>query len=221
MDILSQIRIGGITYILLLVAITMREYGRALFGHLCGDPLPSQQGRVTINPAAHMDTMGTVVLPLLTIALSVGANLPIVFGWGKPVELALSDPKTRVRTDVVVAVGGNLMNLAVAFVSALAITVLAFFKLEDFIWVAYYSVVINCTLFVLNMLPIPPLDGGRLLKYATNMASSTYYKLSSYGFFIVMAVIFIPATGRILSAVIGFLSGIFLFVANALYSLIS
>ncbi|MBP3358588.1 MAG: site-2 protease family protein, partial [Opitutales bacterium] len=92
MDLLSQIREGGILYILLLIAITMHEYGHALFADKLGDKLPRAEGRVTINPMAHIDTMGTVILPILTIALSMGSGFPMVFGWGKPVNVMLADP---------------------------------------------------------------------------------------------------------------------------------
>src|SRR5574344_2489783 len=114
MDILSQIRVGGISYLMLLIAITMHEYGHALFADKCGDSLPRLQGRVTINPLAHIDMLGTVILPILTIALSVGSNFPLVFGWGKPVEVSLSNPKTRTRVDLISTAGGGIMNLVVA-----------------------------------------------------------------------------------------------------------
>ena len=69
-DLLSQIRYGGIMYILLVIAITMHEYGHALAADKLGDPLPRLHGRVSINPLVHMDMLGTVILPLITIAMS-------------------------------------------------------------------------------------------------------------------------------------------------------
>ncbi|MFR6033423.1 MAG: site-2 protease family protein [Bacilli bacterium] len=73
-DLLSQIRYGGIMYILLVIAITMHEYGHALAADKLGDPLPRLHGRVSINPLVHMDMLGTVILPLITIAMSVGMS---------------------------------------------------------------------------------------------------------------------------------------------------
>lgn len=79
-DLLTQIREGGILYVLLLIAVTMHEFGHAFFADKLGDPLPRLQDRVTVNPLAHMDAMGTVVLPIITIALSIGTGFPMVFG---------------------------------------------------------------------------------------------------------------------------------------------
>ena len=119
LDTLSQIREGGILYILLLIAITMHEFGHAYLADKFGDRLPRLQGRVSLNPLVHIDTMGSVVLPILTITLSMGAGLPLVFGWGKPVELMLDNPKTRTKVDLLSTAGGVAMNLVVAFISAL------------------------------------------------------------------------------------------------------
>ena len=104
-ELISQIREGGILYILLLIAITMHEFGHAWFADKLGDPLPRLQGRVTVNPLAHIDPFGTVILPLLTIAVSIGANFPIVFGWGKPVQVALNDAKNRDKIDLFSTLG--------------------------------------------------------------------------------------------------------------------
>ena len=169
-DLLGQIREGGILYVLLLIAITMHEYGHAFFADKLGDPLPRLQGRVSINPAAHMDALGTVVLPIITIALSIGSGFPLVFGWGKPVQVALDNPKTRKKIDILSTAGGVSANLFVALVSAVLVAAFFIAGLKDFQEVAVQSVYINCVLFVINMLPIPPLDGSRFLKYAVNMS---------------------------------------------------
>lgn len=119
MDLLSEIREGGILYILLVIAITMHEFGHAYVADKLGDRLPRAEGRVTLNPLAHMDMMGTVILPILTIGLSLKTGFPMVFGWGKPVRVLLDNPKTRRKVDILSTLGGVSMNLAVALVSVL------------------------------------------------------------------------------------------------------
>ena len=113
MDLLSEIREGGILYILLVIAITMHEFGHAYVADKLGDRLPRAEGRVTLNPLAHMDMMGTVILPILTIGLSLKTGFPMVFGWGKPVRVLLDNPKTRRKVDILSTLGGVSMNLAV------------------------------------------------------------------------------------------------------------
>ena len=86
-------------YILLVIAITMHEYGHALAADKLGDPLPRLHGRVSINPLVHMDMLGTVILPLITIAMSVGMSFPMVFGWGKPVITQAPSGKNAMKVD--------------------------------------------------------------------------------------------------------------------------
>ena len=198
-DLLGQIREGGILYVLLLIAITMHEYGHAFFADKLGDPLPRLQGRVSINPAAHMDALGTVVLPIITIALSIGSGFPLVFGWGKPVQVALDNPKTRKKIDILSTAGGVSANLFVALVSAVLVAAFFIAGLKDFQEVAVQSVYI--------------------LKYAVNMSESTYYTLSRYGILILLLVVNIPITASIFRAVVVFLATVFLYAASLLVSI--
>lgn len=220
-DIISQIREGGLLYIILLIAITMREFGRAFVANKCKDPLPRLQGRVTINPLAHIDPMGTVILPLITIAISLGANFPLVFGWGKPVELALNNPKTKEKLEFATTLGGLSMNLVLAGISAILLAILARFSLEEFARVAMQSIVINCALFVINMIPFPPFDGGRILKYFTKMSDSTFYHYARYGIWIILIIIMIPTTANILGMAIRLLANVFMLFADIIFKIIS
>ncbi|MBQ6534421.1 MAG: site-2 protease family protein [Opitutales bacterium] len=220
MDLLSQIREGGILYVLLLVAITMHEYGHALAADKLGAKLPRLEGRVSLNPLAHIDPMGTVALPLLTIALSAGAGFPMVFGWGKPVNVELDNPKTRAKTDILSTLGGGAANLVLALVSAVLLAVFARFGLEDFAQVAWTSIMLNCVLFVINMIPVPPLDGAVFLKYLTPISEAAYYALARWGILILILLINIPFTARIISALVGALGSVFLLAASAIEKLL-
>lgn len=209
LDLLAQIKYGGILYVLLVIAITMHEFGHAFVADKLGDRLPRLEGRVTINPVAHMDMMGTVILPILTIALSMGSGFPMVFGWGKPVRILLDNPKTRKKVDILSTAGGLAMNLVVALVSAILYAVFAILNWQELAYVALFSVSINCVLFIINLIPVPPLDGAHFLKYAVNMSEETYYALSRYGIAILLAIILIPFTNRILMTIIGALISVF------------
>lgn len=209
LDLLAQIKYGGILYVLLVIAITMHEFGHAFVADKLGDRLPRLEGRVTINPVAHMDMMGTVILPILTIALSMGSGFPMVFGWGKPVRIMLDNPKTRKKVDILSTAGGLVMNLVVALISAILYAVFAILDWQELAYVALFSVSINCVLFIINLIPVPPLDGAHFLKYAINMSEETYYSVSRYGIAILLAIIWIPFTNRILMTIIGALISVF------------
>ena len=220
MDLLSQIREGGILYILLLIAITMHEYGHALFADKLGDPLPRAEGRVTINPIAHIDTMGTVILPILTIALSMGSGFPMVFGWGKPVNVMLADPKTRAKIDILSTMGGVSMNLVIALISAILLAIFEILAMPNFSQIALTSIYLNCVLFVINMIPVPPLDGSVFLKYFSKISAETYYTIARWGIVILIALINIPFTSRIIMMLVKFLATIFLLIAGLIIEII-
>ncbi|PWM30834.1 MAG: site-2 protease family protein [Verrucomicrobia bacterium] len=218
-DILSEIREGGILYIILLVAICMHEFGHAYVADKLGDRLPRLQGRVSLNPLAHMDLLGTVILPILTIALSMGTGFPLVFGWGKPVQVLLDNPATRMKVDLLSTAGGVGMNLVVAAISALFMGLILLFGrgglAEDFAQVALLSVQINCVLFVINMIPVPPLDGSHFLKYAVGMSDALYARISQYGIIILLVLINVPAFAHAIHFAVSALSGAFLLITRA------
>lgn len=218
-ELISQLRNGGILYVLLVIAITMREFGRAWVADKCGCVLPRMQGRLTINPLAHMDMLGTVIFPILCIGLASGTGFPLIFGWGKPVETVFTNPKTRVRDEVLSALGGPCMNLVVAFVSSVFLAVFAAFKMQEYASVAYFSIMINAVIFILNMLPIPPLDGARIVKFLFNVPDSVYNAVGRYGILIFFAVIFLPPPKHVLAFLITWVCGIFEMIAGIISSL--
>ena len=174
-----------------------------------------------ITPLAHRDTIGTVVLPIITIALSMGTGFPMVFGWGKPVEISLSNPKTRKRIDIIATAGGVAMNLVVAFVSAMLLAAFLLLGWENMQEVALQSVYINCVLFVINMIPIPPLDGSRFLKYAVDMSEHTYYAISRYGILILLLLVNIPFTASIFMFITRAIASVFIYAALLVVKLFS
>ena len=220
-DILMYIKEGGLFYIALLIAVTMHEFGHAYAADKLGDPLPRLEGRVTLNPIAHMDFLGTFLLPVIMIALSFSGGGLILFGWGKPVEISLSNPKTRKRIDIIATAGGVAMNLVVAFVSAMLLAAFLLLGWENMQEVALQSVYINCVLFVINMIPIPPLDGSRFLKYAVDMSEHTYYAISRYGILILLLLVNIPFTASIFMFITRAIASVFIYAALLVVKLFS
>jgi Zn-dependent protease len=182
MNSLSQI-LHTISYmgLPLLFAMVLHEYAHGWMAEKCGDSTAKLQGRLTINPLAHIDPFGTIILPLMCLMLP-GSFL---LGWAKPVPI---DPRNmhRPRRDMaLVAAAGPGMNLLLAVASALLLAMLLTFEptlslrgateadassslfatmfMRPIAVMALYSVMINVFLALFNLIPIPPLDGGRIL----------------------------------------------------------
>jgi Zn-dependent protease len=165
----------GVVYIVALVlSICVHEYGHARVADLLGDPLPRAQGRVTLNPIAHMDPIGTLLLPIAAFAMAfynpdAGARM---IGWGKPVQVSLSarsmTRKISIRTaDILISAAGPMMNILFAVVLSCIYLALLKFGGESTIQLATpigYIVAMNLGLCFFNLIPLPPLDGGHIAK---------------------------------------------------------
>jgi Zn-dependent protease len=140
----------------IIVALALHEYGHAAMATKMGDPTPRLQGRLTLNPLAHLDPAGTIMI-LLTLFMNFG------FGWGKPVQTNPTYYRDYRMGRILVAIAGPAMNLCQAML-ALAVGFLLYnagVSLPAFVHMllAVY-IVINIVLMVFNLLPVPPLDGG-------------------------------------------------------------
>ena len=164
---------------MLLCSISIHEWAHAWVADKLGDPLPRQQGRVTLDPRSHIDPLGTIIIPLIMIFASTGFSL---IGWGKPVQVSLPHPKTRRRDDILITLAGPFSNFAIALVSVLTFGIVnRVLPLNENVWLLFFQLVsLNVILFVFNLIPIPPLDGSHILKNIIRMKDITFLKFSKY-----------------------------------------
>lgn len=202
-------------FIVLLISITMHEFGHAYSAYKLGDPLPKAMGRVTLNPIAHADLIGTFALPLFSIFSG-----SILFGWGKPVIISLPNPKTRVRDDILTSLAGPFMNLLIALIGTMIVVAGAYFNSKETVEVGGLFIITNCMLFTFNMLPVPPLDGSHALRYILNISNENYQKIQQYSFWVLLLLIFMTPFGRILSSLIFRLYYCFTILADHIFNAI-
>ena len=110
-----------ILFLVLLASISIHEWAHAFAADKLGDPLPRSEGRVTLDPRAHIDPIGTILIPLVMIFISPGIS---IIGWGKPVQISLPNRETKKRDDILITLAGPLSNLSIAFICSLEILVL-------------------------------------------------------------------------------------------------
>lgn len=198
---LENMRWAALLFIALVVSISLHEFGHAWAADKCGDPLPRRMGRVTLNPLAHADRTGTLIIPALMIFVpALMGGLPqFIFGWGKPVLVSLPNRETRTKDDILTTLAGPAMNLLLAVLGAVLLGISAgVFGSANTAPVTFFILFIqlNLALMIFNLMPIPPLDGSRLLFYAVKMKEETYYKLAGNAWWILLALILLPAPGN-------------------------
>lgn len=174
-----------------LLAITLHEAAHGYVAWRLGDDTAYRQGRVSFNPLRHIDGFGTVLLPAML--LFVGS--PFLFGWAKPVPVAFNRLHRPRRDMVLVAAAGPATNLALATVSALLLNLVPWLPFTAASWVGqnlFNAVLINLVLAVFNMLPLPPLDGGRVaVGLLPRELALPLARLERYGMLIIIGVIFV------------------------------
>ena len=203
----SPIQYFTISIIPVLLAITVHEAAHGYAAKHFGDKTAYFLGRITLNPIKHIDPIGTVVIPGMLLLLSA----PFLFGWAKPVPVNFSNLNNPKKDMMWVALAGPASNLVMAIIWAI---ILGLFKSSGasyelfVIGMAQVGIMINLVLMLLNLLPIPPLDGGRM---AVSLLPSPWsYKLASierYGMFILIFLIVSGLLSAILLPLLRFFQG--------------
>lgn len=195
---------------LLIISLSVHEYAHARMSTAFGDPTPGQQGRLTLNPLAHLDPFGLLVLVVAG------------FGWAKPVMIDMRYYKRRNLGLVLTSLAGPAANLAITVLILLVFKGLFLLPLSNsrlitsFFEVLQQAAFLNVMLFVFNMLPIPPLDGSRLVTAALYKRPDLSIPYNRYGnyllFFLIVADRLLPMDllplGRLADAVFSFLVGV-------------
>jgi len=196
----------------LIFAIVLHEVAHGWVADKLGDNTARSMGRLTLNPISHIDPFGTIIMPLLLFVLTKGT---MVFGYAKPVPINpynFKDPKKGMALSSLAGPGINIV-MAISFSLLLR---LVMYPLEGMVpkqsWdllalpismMLGYGVVINVVLAVLNLIPIPPLDGSRIVYWVLpDKPAAAYYRLEPYGTLILMALIMLGALGKIMTPIL-------------------
>jgi len=184
-----------------LLAITVHEAAHGFVASKLGDPTAKMLGRVTLNPIKHIDPIGTVLLPLLMMW-----QTNFLFGWAKPVPITWSNLKNPKKDMVLVALAGPGSNFLMAICWAIILKIGLLlgneqvWVAEPMVWMGSAGIYINSILMVLNLLPLPPLDGGRVLAgLLPGPWAWKFNKIEPYGLFILLALLVTGVLQSILS----------------------
>jgi Zn-dependent protease len=193
-----------VTFLVILFSLSVHEAAHAWSASRLGDDTARRLGRVSLNPIVHIDPIGTVMLPLLAMI----SNAPVI-GWAKPTPVNTHNLRNPRRDNILVTLAGPASNLVIALIAAVLLRTLstsgAVMSGRDvsraFDILAIEALHLNVLLAVFNMLPIPPLDGGRvLLGLLPPRLAVRFSAVQSYGFLILLALLLTGTLGSILAA---------------------
>lgn len=181
-----------IQFAVVLFAISIHEAAHGWMANLFGDPTAKLQGRITLNPIAHIDLVGTIIFPLLLIAM--GAP---VFGWAKPVMVNPYNLRNPKRDHMFISAAGPGSNILasvaaiIIFVILRRLNIITLMNPGIIALILFYLIVINIFLAIFNLIPIPPLDGSGIIEgLLKGQALESYQKIKPFGFIILIVIIY-------------------------------
>ena len=191
-----------IKFVVLLLSLTVHEAAHAITADRLGDPTARLLGRVSLNPAVHVDPIGTLLFPLIALL----TNVPVL-GWAKPVPVNITRLRGHwKRKFMLIAAAGPASNVVLAIVASLLLHIvpvaggLEAATLAPLAAFLYQAVLLNVLLAVFNMVPVPPLDGGNVLAgVLRGPVAETYERMRPYGFMILYGLMFTGILTTIIS----------------------
>ncbi|MBN4062752.1 MAG: site-2 protease family protein [Alkaliphilus sp.] len=193
----------------ILLAITFHEFAHGYVAYLLGDPTAKNSGRLTLNPIAHIDIVGFLML------IFAG------FGWAKPVPVNPNYFKNRKLGMLYVSIAGPLTNILLAIILAITLGLVLQLQLSELaVRIIVNGIMINLVLAIFNMLPIPPLDGSKiLLSIVPEQWEYTVYKYEKYSYFILLALLFTGTISSILFPIVNYLFDLLLFFMQFIFGI--
>lgn len=205
MDIANLVQLIALYAIPAIFAITLHEAAHGYAARYFGDPTAYQAGRISLNPVRHIDPIGTLLIPAVVLFASGGK---FAFGWAKPVPVNFGRLRNPKRDMLWVAAAGPGANLFMAVLWALLFKIVVTMPLNYFsepaLRMAEGGIIINLVLMVLNLFPLPPLDGGRIaVSLLPHRLAYQFARVEPYGMVILMVLLFTGVLGAVMLPVVG------------------
>ncbi|CAC9630235.1 FIG004556: membrane metalloprotease [uncultured Gammaproteobacteria bacterium] len=195
----------------LIFAITVHEFAHGWVANQRGDSTARMLGRLTLNPIKHIDPVGTILMP----AILFFTGSPFLFGWAKPVPINFNALKSPKQDMILVALAGPVSNFIMALLWLLVIVFARNLQSQLLMDMAHFGIAINLVLGVFNLLPLPPLDGSRVVSaLLPNHLAYRYNKLEAYGLYILLGLLFLGIFERVILPIVNFILNYLLGLLN-------